>query len=213
MNEWIIDCSGLIIQGAIMPLLQTALGYGVLISLFPDAGGALVLPGTVAFLLNFVAVDYLYYWNHRYLHSRRLWAAHAVHHSAETFDVLITSRNTLWTPALIVYVWINSLMLYLLRDPEPYLIAASITAALDLWRHSRLWPSPRSVFHRWLSTIFITPHEHGWHHSRHRVDVNFGANLSLWDRLHGTYFSPHRSAGRYGIPLDMNLKKRLFYPF
>jgi len=33
----------------------------------------------------------------------------------------------------------------------------------------------------------ITPHEHAWHHSSARTDVNFGANLSLWDRVHGAY--------------------------
>jgi sterol desaturase/sphingolipid hydroxylase (fatty acid hydroxylase superfamily) len=211
--DWALDGAGLVIQGAVVPALQSVLIFGLLSGIAPKAQGILNLSAVSGFLLNFVLVDYLYYWNHRWLHCRLLWPAHAVHHTPERMDVFITSRNTLWTPLLIVYVWINGIFIFLLRDPGAFIFAASLTAGLDLWRHSSFAPRPGSALHRALGCVLITPHEHAWHHSRDRVDCNFGANLSLWDRLHGTYHSPAERAEAVGIPLTLSLKRKLLFPF
>jgi sterol desaturase/sphingolipid hydroxylase (fatty acid hydroxylase superfamily) len=212
-NEWGLDLTGLIAQGIIVPLIQTSLIYSVLYSFAPELKGTLNISPLAAFLLNFVAVDYLYYWNHRWLHSRWMWSTHATHHTAEAMDVFITSRNTLWTSLLIVYVWINGLFLFLLHEPAAFLLAASLTASLDLWRHTRFSPRPGSLPHRGLSWLLITPHEHAWHHSRIQSGGNFGANLSLWDRLHRTWFSPATPPENLGIPLPLSWQRKLVFPF
>jgi sterol desaturase/sphingolipid hydroxylase (fatty acid hydroxylase superfamily) len=211
--DWALDGAGLVIQGVVVPALQSALIFGLLSGIAPKARGILSLSTVSGFLLNFVLVDYLYYWNHRWLHGRSLWPAHAVHHTPELMDVFITSRNTLWTPLLIVYLWVNGLFIFLLRDPGAFILAASLTAGLDLWRHSSFSPRPGSALHRALGRVLITPHEHAWHHSRDRVDCNFGANLSLWDRLHGTYHSPAVRAEALGVPSTLSLKRKLLFPF
>lgn len=212
-DEWTLDASGLLIQGALIPLLQSSLVYALLVAVAPRLKGSLDISSAGAFLLNFVAVDYLYYWNHRLLHSNLLWNAHAVHHTPERIDVLITSRNTLWSPLLIVYVWANGFFFFILKDPAPYLLAASITASLDLWRHTSFSPRPDSTFHRALAFLLITPHEHNWHHSSDQSDKNFGANLSVWDRIHGSYFSPAERPRSFGIRLALDLKRKLLFPF
>ena len=61
--------------------------------------GAVEVPSWLAFVISFVVIDYAYYWNHRLLHGA-LWRWHAVHHTASRLDVVVTSRNTLWTPLL-----------------------------------------------------------------------------------------------------------------
>jgi sterol desaturase/sphingolipid hydroxylase (fatty acid hydroxylase superfamily) len=114
---------------------------------------------------------------------------------------------------LIVYLWVNGLFLFLLRDPRAFIIAASMTASLDLWRHSGFSPRPGPRLHRALGCVLITPHEHAWHHSSDRAGCNFGANLSLWDRLHGTYYSPASRAEACGLPLTLSLKRKLMFPF
>jgi len=211
--DWALDGAGLAIQGAVVPFLQSILIFEALSGIAPKAQGILDLSAGSGFLLNFVLVDYLYYWNHRLLHFRPLWPAHAVHHTPERMDVFITSRNTLWTPLMIVYLWVNGLFLFLLRDPGAFILAASLTASLDLWRHSSFAPRPGSTLHRALGRVLITPHEHAWHHSLDRADCNFGANLSLWDRAHGTYYSPAARAGAFGIPSTLSLKRKLLFPF
>lgn len=212
-GEWTLDLSGLLVQGLAVPALQIVLVYALLNTIAPTAKASFDVSPALAFLLNFVAVDYLYYWNHRALHTNVFWKTHAVHHTPEQVDVFITSRNTLWTPLLIVYVWANGLMLFLLKDPVPFLLSASITASLDLWRHTTFITAPGSRLHRLLALLFITPNEHIWHHSRERAACNFGANLSLWDRLHGTSYSPAQRPARLGIPLRLAWPRKLLFPF
>src|ERR1051325_12152820 len=82
-QEWMLDAAGLVAQGVLIPLMQIALVYWLFSHLWPQWRGSLDLSPGAAFLLNFVVVDYLYYWNHRLLHGKRLWDAHAVHHRSE----------------------------------------------------------------------------------------------------------------------------------
>jgi sterol desaturase/sphingolipid hydroxylase (fatty acid hydroxylase superfamily) len=212
-RDWLLDAAGLLIQGIAIPFLQITLIYGLFSLLLPQAKGSLALPPWLAFLLNFVVVDYLYYWNHRLLHGRVLWDTHAVHHTAEHLDLFITSRNTLWTSLLIVYLWANGLFIFLLQDPRAFILAASLTASLDLWRHTSFFFRPGSFAHRALAMMLITPNEHAWHHSRNQTGKNFGANLSLWDRLHGTYYCPAELPHEMGIPLNLNVTRMLLFPF
>ncbi|MGA9772633.1 MAG: sterol desaturase family protein [Blastocatellia bacterium] len=211
--DWALDLSGLLVQGFAVPALQIILVYGLLNIIAPARRGSLEISGALAFLLNFVVVDYLYYWNHRLLHSKIFWKMHAVHHTADRVDVFITSRNTLWTPLLIVYVWANGIFLFLLKDPVPFLLSASITASLDLWRHTSFFTASGSGLHRAVSLVIITPNEHIWHHSSDRAESNFGANLSIWDKIHGTYAASVHRPESLGIPMPFGLNRKLFFPF
>src|SRR5262249_11657793 len=146
-------------------------------------------------------------------HAKGFWRTHAVHHTAEHLDVFITSRNTLWTSLLIVYIWVNGFFIFFLRDPRAFILAAAITASLDLLRHTSVGCHGNSFFSRAAALILITPREHAWHHSRERSGCNFGANLSVWDRLHNTYYSPAESPEILGIPSRLSLSRKLLFPF
>lgn len=203
-SDWLLDLGGLLVQGVAVPLASAAVGR-TLTRAFPGWTGTVSVGPTASFLLSFVAVDYLYYWNHRLLHGP-LWAWHAAHHTAEQLDPFVAARNTLWTPLLIVYLWSSTAGVYLLEDPRPFLLGASATAALDLWRHGgRELPA--------LSWLLITPRDHAWHHSSERHDRNFGANLKCWDRLHGTLHEPGRDPALLGVPLPLGAARRLLFPF
>jgi sterol desaturase/sphingolipid hydroxylase (fatty acid hydroxylase superfamily) len=212
-QDWVLDVAGLMVQGVMIPILQITLVYWLFSLLLLPAKGSLEVSPVIAFLLNFIVVDYFYYWNHRLLHGKTLWDTHAVHHTAEHLDVLITSRNTVWTSLLIVYVWANGLFIFLLKDPRAFILSASITASLDLWRHTSFFFRPNSARHRTLALFLITPNEHAWHHSADRPNQNFGANLAIWDRLHGTYYNPGVLPQRFGIPSRLTVKRKLFFPF
>ena len=211
-DEWVVDLSGLLVQGAAVPLGQWVFATWVWPALVPGWRAAWDAPAPVAFRLDFVVVDYLYYWNHRLLHVKALWRFHEVHHTATAMDVLVTSRNTLFTPLLIVYFWAGGLLGFVLADPAPFALAAAVTAALDLWRHSPLAPPIGSAAHRALAAVLITPHEHAWHHSRSAVEVNFGANLSLWDRLHGSYAKANGPPEALGVERHGSLWRQLLFP-
>jgi sterol desaturase/sphingolipid hydroxylase (fatty acid hydroxylase superfamily) len=210
-SDWLVDALGLTLQGTLIPFLQTALVARVLLSIAPSWAGVLALPAWAAFLLCFVGVDYAYYWNHRLLHSKRFWPLHQVHHSARSMDAWVSSRNSLWTSFLIVYLWLNGALLVLSGQEGAILWAAGLSSALDLWRHSGIQCAPR--FEAGFSSLLITPTDHAWHHSRDVHDINFGANLNLWDRLHGTFQKLSDPPERIGIPRPASTFKTLFWPY
>ena len=69
MDDWMLDGVSLFVQGAVIPLCQVFLVAALLSSLAPSTAGSLVLDPLLSFALCFVGVDYLYYWNHRILHT------------------------------------------------------------------------------------------------------------------------------------------------
>ncbi|MCC5644384.1 sterol desaturase family protein [Nostoc sp. CHAB 5824] len=212
-EDWLLDGIGLTIQGILIPLLQATLVYRLYQHLLPNQQGYLKISLIPAFIISFVVIDYLYYWNHRLLHTKLLWNVHQVHHTVTQMDVLGTSRNTLWTSLLIVYLWVHTLFLYLLANPTGYLLGVSLTSALDLWRHSRLIISANSWLYQFLSSWLILPQDHAWHHCREIHNYNYGANLKIWDKLHGTYYESKQLPSMIGIPSSLNLFQKLFFPF
>lgn len=209
-RDWVLDGSGLLVQGLAIPLLQVSLAAALIRHSHPGFAGSVRLSPAAAFLLAFVGVDYLFYWNHRLLHGP-LWPAHKVHHSMTDRDVLGTSRNTLWASLLICYLWVHGLALVALADPTYYLVGVAATSALDLWRHSCLEP-PRALA-RLLDPWLVLPRDHAWHHEAGVPRKNFGANLKIWDRLHGTYLPSEAPPAMLGRPVGMGLLRQLLFPF
>jgi sterol desaturase/sphingolipid hydroxylase (fatty acid hydroxylase superfamily) len=211
-EDWILDGIGLFFQGIAIPWLQVAVVYQLYSYLLPRDRSSFHLPAIAAFLLSFVVVDYLYYWNHRLLHYRWLWQLHLVHHTMTEMDVLGTSRNTIWTSFFILYLWIHALFIYLLSDPMWYILGASLTSVLDLWRHSAIAPESNTIIYRLLSPWLILPQDHAWHHSSDRICGNYGANFKLWDKIHGTCYESDRLPHSLGIETNLTLVQKLFYP-
>ncbi len=214
LGDWLLDLSGLFVQGWLIPWLQVVGVVAALRAVVPSLEGALVLPFApwlCGFLLSFVAVDYVYYWNHRLLHHPRLFFAHLVHHTLSEMDVLGTSRNTLWTSFLIVYLWLHGAALFFLRDTSGYVFGVALGAALDLFRHSTFDPK-LGPLGRVLDAVLILPRDHAWHHAESGPHGNYGANLKLWDELHGTLIRSADRPQRLGLRLPMGLARRLFFP-
>lgn len=211
-QDWILDTIGLLVQGGLIPLFQILLSVQVYSWLLPQAQGSLNIESWVSFMISFVVVDYLYYWNHRLLHQKLFFPIHIVHHTVTQMDMLGSSRNTLWSSFFLPYIWINSLMLYLLNDFRGYAFGIFLTCLLDLWRHSDLKLPQKSIFYNALNRWLILPEDHAYHHSQQQLG-NFGANLKIWDRLHGTYINLDFNCKELGITLNMNLMQKLLFPF
>ncbi len=212
-EDWFLDGIGLFFQGIVIPFLQITVVYQLYQLLLPHTRASINLYPIAAFLLSFVFVDYLYYWNHRLFHTRKLWFMHQVHHTVTQMDVLGTSRNTLWTSFFIIYLWIHSLFLYLLQDSYWYILGISLSSALDLWRHSNFTPKVNSWLYHCLSPWLILPQDHCWHHSTNCDRGNYGANFKLWDKIHGTYYKSDHLPDSLGIDNSLSFAKKLFLPF
>lgn len=209
--DHVLNLAGLGIQGVLVPLAGFLIATQWLAPSWPHAAGSLRIGWLGAFLLNFVAVDFLYYLQHRLFHRVSvLWALHQCHHASPTLDVWATARNSFAINFLFVYMLLNPLLGFLCDRPDGFFAAAALTASLDLWRHSRL---PDGRVPRWIGRVLVTPSHHHLHHSPDGQPVNFGANLILWDRLFGTARDARGYPPAYGSPGTPGAWRQFFFPW
>lgn len=207
-DDHALNLAGLAIQGAGVPLAGYWIATEVLAAHWPQAQGTLALGWLGAFSLNFVIVDFLYYWQHRLFHGvPALWALHQCHHASPTVNVWATSRNSLAVNFLFVYMLVNPVLGFLCDSPEGFFAAAAVTASLDLWRHSRL-PAPA-----FLERLLVTPARHHAHHALDGEGANFGANLIVWDWLFGTARPAREFPARYGTRGAPGPWRQFFFPW
>lgn len=210
VDEWTADMVGLFIQGVIIPAFPFLI-VPLLYLIFPTLGGKLEVHDFVQFMLAFVVVDYLYYWNHRIFHKRQLWSIHRLHHSSRYLDIFATSRNSLITSFLFVYVWSQILGMFFLKNSDAFMLGLGFTFALDLWRHSGI--RHNQMIHSAFSWALIMPEQHVLHHSLTGRTKNYGANLCWWDKLHGTYSAaiiPNQNLEKLS---DKNIWRELLAPW
>ena len=127
--------------------------------------------------------DFCYYWAHRLGHEISvLWAAHAVHHQSEEYNLSTALRQT---STGFLFGWIFYLPLFLIGFPLQVLITVNaINLIYQFWVHTRV-VKRLGV----LDRILVTPSNHRVHHAQNEryIDKNYGGMLILWDRLFGTF--------------------------
>lgn len=188
--DWILNIIGFVTQGLLVPLCGYLIALKLLPLLWPTGKGILPLGWCSAFLINFIGVDFLYYWQHRLFHELPwAWQWHRCHHASPRVDIWATSRNTILTNLFFVYLLINPWLAFLCQSPEGFFAGATLTAGLDLMRHTSInfvrIPTLRTLTN-FLEKILIMPRAHHRHHDATAPAANFGANLILWDKLFGT---------------------------
>lgn len=139
--------------------------------------------GIALWIIAAVAWDFCYYWNHRLGHEMSiLWAAHAVHHQSEDYNLSTALRQT---STSFLFSWIFYVPLFLLGFPVEVLITVgAINLIYQFWVHTQQI-GRLGV----LDRIFVTPSNHRVHHAQNEryIDKNYGGIFVLWDRLFGTF--------------------------
>ncbi|MGB1272287.1 MAG: sterol desaturase family protein, partial [Endozoicomonas sp.] len=147
-------------------------------------------------VLAIILQDFFYYWNHRMGHEVNiLWAAHAVHHQSEEYNLTTALRQT---STGFLFSWIFYVPMALLGIPPEVFLTVSLANLLyQYWVHTRHIPKLG-----WFEWIFVTPSNHRVHHAKNRkyLDKNYGGIFILWDRLFGTFIEEDEQyeAIRYG---------------
>lgn len=139
--------------------------------------------GLLLWLLALLSWDFCYYWKHRYGHEISvLWAAHAVHHQSEDYNLSTALRQT---SSDFLFGWIFFVPLFVIGFPLEVIVTVN---AIDLIY--QFWVHTQHVNRLgWYDRVFVSPSNHRVHHAQNEryIDKNYGGILILWDRLFGTY--------------------------
>lgn len=179
---------GLWAANALMsPLLTvpiSAAAVGVQLWTRPD------MPFAAGLALDLVVLDLWAYVWHRANHTWRfLWRFHRVHHLDEFLDT--TSAVRFHPGEVIISALARAPLLMLVDIPlSSVLVFETLLLLGTLFHHSNL--RLPAALERALRLVTVTPSHHWVHHHAVRADTdsNYGALLTLWDRLFGSW-SPH----------------------
>ncbi|NMM91607.1 hypothetical protein B2J88_46210 [Rhodococcus sp. SRB_17] len=134
-------------------------------------------------LLALLFYDFCYYWLHRMGHEVGvLWAAHAVHHQSQDYNLSTALRQTS-SGALLGWVFYLPMALAGV-PPLVFAVVGLIDLLYQFWVHTEQ-VGRLGWFDRW----FCAPSNHRVHHAVNDryLDKNYGGILIVWDRLFGTF--------------------------
>ena len=134
-------------------------------------------------LLALVYYDFCYYWLHRAGHRVAvLWAAHAVHHQSEDYNLGTALRQT---SSGFLLGWLFYLPMALAGVPP---LVFGVVALVDLLY--QYWVHTQQIGRLgWFDRWFCSPSNHRVHHAVNDryLDKNYGGILIVWDRLFGSF--------------------------
>ena len=142
-----------------------------------------------------VVWDFLYYWEHRWMHEvRLLWAHHVTHHSSERYNLSTALRQPWSSPHGRLGVPADAAA----RLPRVTRItrAGQLNLLYQYWIHTETIDRLPAA----LEAVFNTPSHHRVHHGANQqyLDRNYAGILIIWDRLFGT-FEPEVRRIKYGL--------------
>ena len=171
------------------PQLDAALGVALPVLADRRSGG-------LSFVAAFLLLDFLHYAVHRCQHAVPfLWRFHAMHHSDPDVDVTTSVRHHPIEYVIATgFYWLAVLALDI---PVVVVVshALAVFAAAAVTHGNVRLPE---WLERLLQPVVITLDLHLVHHSisYDEANANFGAVLSIWDRLFGTYCPASPRAAR-----------------
>lgn len=139
--------------------------------------------GLLARVAAIAGWDFIYYWNHRFMHEvRTLWAHHVVHHSSEKYNLSTALRQPVVEPFAFFLPY--GLMSWLGVRPKLIEDARGINLLYQYWIHT---DTIRRLGR--AEEVLNTPSHHRVHHGSNSeyIDKNHGSILIIWDRLFGTF--------------------------
>ena len=160
------------------------------------------VPGWLAILASVVIMDFIIWLQHVMVHAiPLLWRLHRMHHADLDFDVTTGSR---FHPIeIFLSMGIKFATIVLLGPPVVAVVIFEVVLnATAMFNHANV-RLPLAV-DRVLRAFIVTPDMHRVHHSieEDETNSNFGFNLSIWDRLFGTY-KAQPSGGHEGMTIGI----------
>jgi len=144
-------------------------------------------PGWLEFVIALIVLDFAIWLQHLLSHKIPiLWRLHQVHHADRDIDVTTAIRFHPVEIALSM-IWKIAWVFALGPSTLAVMVFEIILNAFAMFSHANI-ALPAGA-DRIVRALIVTPDMHRVHHSilRREHDSNYGFNLSVWDRLFGTY--------------------------
>jgi len=145
------------------------------------------MPHAWAAVLAVILLDGIIYAQHVLFHAvPLLWRLHMVHHADQDIDV--TTGLRFHPVEIILSMLIKMAVVALLGAPAPAVILFEVILnGMAMFNHANV--RLPFGFDAVLRLALVTPDMHRVHHSviRRETNSNYGFNLSIWDRIFGTY--------------------------
>ncbi len=155
------------------------------------------LPFSLSVVLAVVAMDFVIYLQHVLVHAvPALWRLHRVHHADLDYDV--TTGTRFHPIEIVLSMLIKFATIIVLGAPVLAVMVFEVAlSAMAMFNHSNV-RLPHGI-DRIVRLFVVTPDMHRVHHSAedNETNSNFGFNLSLWDRLFGTYIDQPREGHKH----------------
>lgn len=153
-------------------------------------------------VLAVIALDFIIYLQHVLVHAvPALWRLHRVHHADIDFDVTTGAR---FHPIEIFISMLIKFASIVVLGPAvvAVIMFEVLLNGMAMFNHGNV--GLPKTFDKVLRWFIVTPDMHRIHHSIEddETNSNFGFNLSLWDRLFGTYREQPR-AGQMNMTIGI----------
>ena len=172
-------------------------------------------PGLIALVVGIVALDLVIYLQHVMFHAVPiLWRLHRVHHADLDYD--LTTGLRFHPVEIVLSTVLKITIIVALGPPVAAVLAFEILLnGMAMFNHGNIKLAP-SV-DRLLRLLVVTPDVHRVHHSviMRETNSNYGFNLSIWDRMFGTYLA-QPSKGHQDMTIGLSQfrdPKRLTLPW
>jgi len=181
----------------------------------------IALPDWLAILAAVLVLDLAVYGQHvLFHHVPWFWRLHRMHHADLDFDA--TTALRFHPLEIMLSMLIKLAIVVLLGAPAVAVVIFEVLLnATAMFNHANLrlpaWLDRR------LRLVLVTPDMHRVHHSvrREETNSNYGFNLSVWDRLFGTYRDQPKDGHegmtigieQFRTPRDLSLDRMLLQPF
>ncbi len=190
LGRWFTNISLSLLSNILLRILFQVTAIGTALFAASKGWGLLnlvLLPFWIELLIALILLDLAIYWQHVLTHKIPvLWRLHKVHHADRDIDA---SSGVRFHPVEIVLSLLYKMMVILLLGPSAIavLLFEIILNGSALFNHANI-KLPKSV-DRVLRLLIVTPDMHRVHHSvlNEETNSNFGFNLSVWDRIFGSY--------------------------
>lgn len=144
-------------------------------------------------IFSIIVLDFMIWLQHVAVHAiPAFWRLHRVHHADRDYD---TTTGLRFHPLEILLSMVIKFIVIIALGPPvvAVILFEVILNGMAMFNHGNVrLPLPLDKV---LRILFVTPDMHRVHHSVEddEANSNFGFNLSVWDRLFGTYVDQPRA--------------------